>query len=624
MTKPIGFIFLSFISIQLSAIEYHVSVKGNDLHSGSEKQPLKTISAAVAKAFPGDTVTVHNGTYREWVNPLRGGNDNNSRIVYRVAPGEKAELKGSERIVTWKKEKNGLWKVVLPNSFFGDYNPYADKITGDWFNACGKVHHTGEVYLNGNSFYEVASPEEVLNPTPIVSKAHPNGSSSVWCCEVTDGTTTITANFGKVNPNKELTEINVRKTCFYPDKPGINYITLNGFQISQAATQWAAPTAEQIGMVATHWNKGWIIENNTISDSKCSGITLGKERATGHNVWLNDQSKDGSLHYIEVVFRTLRNGWDKENIGSHIVRNNRIFHCEQTGICGSMGAAFSEIYGNLIHDNWVKRRFNGAEIAGIKFHGAIDTYIYNNCIRNSGKGIWLDWMTQGTRVSGNLLFNNDEMDLFLEVNHGPFLIDNNIMLSPLCILEQSEGGAFVHNLIAGEVRGWSEPNRFTPYHLPHSTEIAGLATIVNGDHRYYNNIFTGIPDKKNCGLAVYNEARQPIYTGGNIYYNNASPLKNEKDAIVDNSFNPNIKLNENDGRIDIALNLCNKQLPSKTTLITTELLGKTKMAICGFENMDGNPIVINKDFLGNKRPVQNPQPGPFEIVTDSYTTLKVW
>lgn len=72
-----------------------------------------------------------------------------------------------------------------------------------------------------------------------------------------------------------------------------------------------APTAEQIGMVATHWNKGWIIENNIIHDSKCAGITLGKERSSGHNSWLADLSIDGALHYIEVTFNAVRCGWNK-------------------------------------------------------------------------------------------------------------------------------------------------------------------------------------------------------------------------------------------------------------------------------------------------------------------------
>jgi hypothetical protein len=31
-----------------------------------------------------------------------------------------------------------------------------------------------------------------------------------------------------------------------------------------------------LGLIGTHWSKGWIIENNVISHSICSGIALGK------------------------------------------------------------------------------------------------------------------------------------------------------------------------------------------------------------------------------------------------------------------------------------------------------------------------------------------------------------
>src|SRR5450759_1103545 len=117
----------------LSAKEYHVSFKGNDGYNGSSLRPFKTIATAVKVAFPGDTITVHAGIYREWVNPLRGGESDLKRIVYRAAPGEKAEIKGSEVITGWEKEKEGIWKAVIPNSFFGEYNPYQDSIFGDWF-----------------------------------------------------------------------------------------------------------------------------------------------------------------------------------------------------------------------------------------------------------------------------------------------------------------------------------------------------------------------------------------------------------------------------------------------------------------------------------------------------------
>ncbi|KAA6336114.1 hypothetical protein EZS27_015705 [termite gut metagenome] len=422
--KKISVLFLLFaFNVWSYGKEYHVSVKGNDANTGAEFAPFKTIGKAAQTAYPGDVITVHAGTYREWVNPPRGGESDDARIVYRAAPGERVEIKGSESVANWQKEQGGVWKIVLPNGFFGDYNPYKDLIYGDWFDARGRIHHTGEVFLNGKSLYEKETLDKVRHPA--------EGAVYTWYCESDEQNTTIWANFHNYNPNKEAVEISVRRTCFYPEKPGINYLTISGFHISQAATQWGAPTAEQIGMIATHWNKGWIIENNVVSNSKCSGITLGKERSTGHNVWLNDMSIDGSLHYIEVTFRTLRNGWNKEQIGSHIVRNNEIFACEQTGICGSMGAAFSIVENNHIHDIWTKRQFSGAEIGGIKFHAAIDTRIVHNRIHHVGRGIWMDWMAQGARISQNLFYDNDLEDIFFEVNHGPYLVDYNCESLPI-------------------------------------------------------------------------------------------------------------------------------------------------------------------------------------------------
>jgi len=617
----------------LSAREFHVSVKGSDTNDGSYLKPLKTIGAACQIAFPGDTITVHGGVYREWVNPLRGGETDSKRIVYRAAPGEKAEIKGSEIIKGWEKAKDNVWKVVIPNSLFGNYNPYRDSVFGDWFNRKGRIHHTGEVFLNGKSLYEKEKIEKVFNPIPDAKNLDPEGSTYTWYCESDQNNTTIWANFQKFNPNKELIEITTRRTCFYPDKPGINYITISGFYISQAATQWAAPTAEQIGMISTNWNKGWIIENNVISDSKCSGITLGKERGTGHNVWSADKDNvynDGNIHYIEVTFRVLRNGWNKDHIGSHIVRNNTIFNCEQTGICGSMGAVFSLIENNHIYNIWTKRQFDGAEIAGIKFHAAIDATIRKNRINDCGRGLWFDWMTQGTRISDNLLYNNDLEDLFLEVNHGPFIVDNNIMLSPTSLRTMSEGGAYIHNLITGSVFMMPEPNRFTPYFLAHSTNIAGLTTILGGDDRFYNNIFVGSGDKSDNnnkmkhGTEVYNNAKLPVWMSGNIYFWGAKPSDKEKNTIGSSGFNPGIKLVETGENVFLQFGFDNSYIGNKVEIITTEKLGKAKVPRVLFENPDGTPVNIDKDYFGHSRSGENAVAGPFVDLGKGNLVLKVW
>jgi alpha-N-arabinofuranosidase len=290
----------------------------------------------------------------------------------------------------------------------------------------------------------------------------------LWFAEVDASNTTIWAQFKGVNPNEQLVEINARRTVFYPEKPGMNYLTVRGFNLRHAATPWAPPTAEQVGLIGTHWSKGWIIENNIVSHSTCSGIALGKYG----DQWDNT-SADTAEGYVKTIERALQNGWNKETIGHHIIRNNTISHCEQAGIVGSLGAAFSVVTGNTIHDIHVRRLFSGAEMAGIKFHGAIDVAISRNHIYRCCLGLWLDWMAQGTRVSGNLFHDNGQ-DLFVEVDHGPFLVDNNIFLSPNTFLIVSQGGAYVHNLIAGGVYLNRFDGRMTPFHKAHSTELAGM------------------------------------------------------------------------------------------------------------------------------------------------------
>ena len=110
----------------LNAREYHVSINGNDKNNGTEQAPFRTIQTAANFAVAGDVITVHEGTYREWVNPIHGGESNLKRIIYRAAPGETVEIKGSEVVDEWKEE-NGIWRITIPNTFFGTYNPWKSK-----------------------------------------------------------------------------------------------------------------------------------------------------------------------------------------------------------------------------------------------------------------------------------------------------------------------------------------------------------------------------------------------------------------------------------------------------------------------------------------------------------------
>ena len=586
--------------------EYHVSVHGDDANEGSQEKPLRTISAAAQLAQPGDIITVHSGVYRESVQPPRGGDSEDKRITYQSAAGEKAEIKGSEIIRNWEKVQGDTWKTVLPNSFFGDFNPYSDLIHGDWFNPKDRQHHTGAVYLNGFWLAEAAALEDVLQPA---------SETPLWYGTVDDQNTTLWAQFKGVNPNDQEVEINVRKTVFYPARPNINYITVRGFTLCHAATQWAPPTAEQTGLIGTHWSRGWIIENNTVSHSIRSGISLGKYG----DEWDNT-SADTAEGYVKTIERALQNGWDKGTIGHHVVRNNTISHCEQAGIVGSLGAVFSTISGNTIHDIHVRQLFTGAEMSGIKLHAAVDVIIEGNRIYRCCRGLWLDWMAQGTRVSSNLFYDNIDQDLFVEVNHGPFVVDNNIFLSPMSLLSVSQGGAYLYNLMAGKLVLNRFDGRQTPFHKPHSTELAGMHDNPFGDDRYCNNILTGAAD-----LSLYDDATLPVFMAGNVFLGSAKPSKHEKDPLVIPDYDPGLGLAEKGGEVFLSGRFDKAWSGTqKRQIITTGLLGRSAISGAAYDNADGTPLKIQHDYFGLQRQTDNPFPGPFETASDGDQKLKVW
>jgi len=67
--------------------EYHVKPTGSDAACGDAEHPFATISKAAQVAAPGDTVIVHEGVYREQVDPKRGGLSEHERITYCGAEG---------------------------------------------------------------------------------------------------------------------------------------------------------------------------------------------------------------------------------------------------------------------------------------------------------------------------------------------------------------------------------------------------------------------------------------------------------------------------------------------------------------------------------------------------------
>ena len=150
-------------------------------------------------AQPGDTVTVHGGTYRERVDPARGGTAAQP-IVYRAADGEAVAIKGSEPITTWKQGTGMVWSVTLPSTFFGTFNPYTAAVSGNYL-VSGQWHHLGQVYLDDEALLKVQTEGEL------------GSKPNTWYTAQSNGQTVISANFGGKDPNRALAEINCGRRC---------------------------------------------------------------------------------------------------------------------------------------------------------------------------------------------------------------------------------------------------------------------------------------------------------------------------------------------------------------------------------------------------------------------------
>ncbi len=587
-------------------LSYYVAVTGSDQNPGTADLPFRTVRQAANVLKPGDTCFIKGGVYREWVKPPRGGTSESSRISYKAYPGETPVITGSERITQWQSQGSSVWLVELPQSFFGDFNPYTMPIYGDLkskynipddliFLRVGQNYHLGEVYSDGVPYLETLKKEEMLS-TP-----------KTWYTETAAGTTRIWAHFETDDPNRQLTEINVRECVFFPDVAWLPYITVSGLTMRHAACYWASPASFQKGLIGTHFGKNWIIEHCHIADAKCVGICSGYSHAA---------------HSAELP--------DIQKLGHHTVRNNLIERCGEAGIAGLLGFAASLIEQNLIQDINYQAQFGGAETAGIKVHRANDLVIRQNMVRRvfstehtDAPGIWIDWSNQGVRITGNVIYDIEYYSIFLEADHGPLLLDNNVIAGS-SLATGSERILLVHNLFCNSgVLYENYDKRFPSYYVPHTLKDVKEVAMAKIEDRYYNNIFIGKSFDRLRGDGrlepqdAYIMRSEPLdprdfRSGSNLYYQGAPRLAGDEASVENSGFDAACDLRDLANGVILNLYIDDSAITLQCPLVDTAFLGKFSMVNQSMEQPDGNPIVLDRDLFDKKRNTTHPRVGPFE------------
>jgi len=430
----------------------YVSESGNDAADGSFINPLLTINGAVRKAKPGDQVIVRKGIYREFVVLNSGGASDLQRITIKAAKGEAVSIKGSEQIKSWTKKKDDIWELRIDTSSF-----------------------KGIIFFNNVKMQQKDSPKQVYET--VLS----------WVSEKDAGKILIKANFGKNNPNQVLTEIPVRP--FGISASGnVNYITIDGINVSQVLSPMASIYGKQVGAIETGGGTHWIIQNCTIDNCTGVGISIG---TTGKTYPEASPRNPEFSDYKEI-----------EKVGHHIIRNNHILNCGQAGIFGLAGGTASLIKENLIEKINTDESYTGTESAGIRLAIAIDAVIKGNLIRQikgkQGYGVYLGPLFQAARISENIISDTQADVIYLFDSHGPALVDNNVLVpgyqdgkSGVKMLA-SEANVFIKNLFYNcSFTNERRPGKSvaTSNYLPHTLVIKQTIPSLDIDHRWFGNTF---------------------------------------------------------------------------------------------------------------------------------------
>ena len=380
--------------------------QASDNNPGTIEKPLKTINAAAQRLQPDEKVIVHEGIYRECIQPARGGTSPDKMIDYEAAEGENVIVKGSE---IWKpqfRQSSGyqlqteakdvkIWMATIPEYFFKAYNPFLARDVYRYISEWGRpgepewmnraLLYRGSVYMDGKPMKQVLNYGELAKT-----------ENAFW---VEDPGLRLHMHFANDLDTSKTFEITTREQLFAPKDFGLAYIKISGFAFEYAADGLPVPQRAAVSAMRGHH---WIIENNRIEWVNACGLDIGSQTFDAEPMKIG---------------------------GGHIVRNNII---RNIGICGIAGLKLDHtlIENNLIENVGYLDMERNCESAGLKFHEPHNTLIRQNIFRHihHASGLWFDTNSENCRIANNVFVDIITLyaGVLMEINYEQNLIDHNI------------------------------------------------------------------------------------------------------------------------------------------------------------------------------------------------------
>ncbi|KAA1422787.1 DUF1565 domain-containing protein [Mumia zhuanghuii] len=369
---------------------YVVATNGNDRAVGSISAPMRTISAAVARARSGDTVAIRKGTYHESVKVPDA-----KRLVLRAHAGERVVLDGSRRVTGWSRSGKNVvtsWTTRFDSSptyswgvpdnseegwqFVSRRYPMAAHPDQVWVGAA-RLRQVGSVAaLRPGTFYvDYARGRLFLGQSP--GKREVRASALAKALSLR-------------SPGTEIRGIDVRR--YAPSVPHMGAVTITGartrlvdMSIDENATTGLHVAARNVVLdrVRTRSN-GMIGATATYAD----GLRITRMESRGNNTERFNTSpvaggmKIGRTRGVAVrrsVFRGNRGTglWLDESVDGAKVLDSRMVKNLRHGLSAEISANV------LVAGNFV----SGNRGHGVKVNNTSGVSIWNNTIVGNGRAV---------------------------------------------------------------------------------------------------------------------------------------------------------------------------------------------------------------------------------------------
>jgi len=476
---------------QAGANEYVVDQnhpQASNSGAGTAEEPLKTLSAAVAKVAPGDLVLIKGGVYRESVTITTSGAEGKP-ITIKAAPGERVVISGADRILGWRKctreeaRDNPKWEKIWvaemdwsPGRLYVGGNPTGLSVSR-WPKGASSVRNS--FLILGGDRRRVVDAENLSQPAGFFE------GGSLWTYRKANDSQYRNRIVG-YDPEKH--ELTVDKDRPYDPVAGTDrYYVTNLVSIISEPGQYAIDTRAQPYRLFL-----WPVAD---VDPNQAGIE-GSRRGSGLLV-------QKASHVIVQDIEVARCGGSGITLSGG--RNNQVLRCLvhhcQSGP-GQAAANGIAIGGNT--DSVVRNCISVLNSYGINCGGGANNLIEGNATgQNTVDAMMVTYGAKGIRVVRNYIFDNwdsghpDGFQTYRNVSN--LVLDSNLFLSVGQGWQSAEttdstvtnnvwAGIHWGNLLSMSLRKPSEgmpPNLRNTFR--HNTLIGG-AVSTGGESRFVANI----------------------------------------------------------------------------------------------------------------------------------------